>query len=232
MAPTYTITAADVAAVSSDSALVEGVEFDWGSTPKKIRPPSTVAQVGAQWVVDHCRFIEASHVGLGRPAILTASGKVQTGTNPITGNPELTSITPVLQDDWVVETQKSSGTFFVIDIYNPTFTEANGTPPYINVPGVDIRYIQTRNGTIQQISSGDTGGFTSSDRTLLQTSATNTTTLLTRWTDTLANTLAKLGRRVGIGGSARHTTTSITTASESYTIVENAENDYTVSEDE
>jgi hypothetical protein len=177
MAPTYTITSADVAAVSGDSALVAGVEFDWGSTPRKIKPPASVSLVNAQWIVDHCRFAEAVSVGMGRPPILTAAGKVQTGTNPITGNPELTSITPSLQLDWVIETQKSSGVFIIEDVYNPTYTAANGTPPYINVSGVDIRYVVTRNSTIQQIAAGDTGGFTSSDRTTLNATATAVSSL-------------------------------------------------------
>jgi len=196
MAPTYTITAADVAAVSGDSALVEGVEFDWGSTPRKIKPPASVSLVNAQWIVDHCRFAEAVFVGMGRPPILTAAGKVQTGTNPVTGNPELTSITPSLQLDWVIETQKNSGVFIIEDVYNPTYTAANGTPPYINVSGVDIRYVVTRNSTIQQISSGDAGGFTATDRTTLQsantqatTAATNTGTLESRLTETRAANL-------------------------------------------
>lgn len=175
MPATYTITAADVAAVSGDSALVEGVEFDWTSTPKKIKPPASVSLVDAQWIVDHARFAEDRDVAMARPSILTASGKIQTGTNPVTGNPELTSITPVLQDNWVIETQKSSGVFVVQDIYNPTYTAANGVPPYINVSGVDIRYVVTRNSTIQQISGGDAGGFTSSDRTQLTTAATQST---------------------------------------------------------
>ncbi|HMA78370.1 MAG TPA: hypothetical protein VKP88_04545, partial [Candidatus Paceibacterota bacterium] len=102
------------------------------------------------------------------------------------------------------------------------------------------------------------GAFTESDRTALNSAAaqstaantaasrlteqratnlddiptitTNTATMLTRWTDALATTLAKMGRRVGIGGTARHTTTAITTDSESYTIAQNGENDYSVSE--
>ncbi|MEL6853521.1 MAG: hypothetical protein AAFO83_00260 [Cyanobacteria bacterium J06607_13] len=171
MAPTYTITAADVADVSVDSALTEGTEFDWGSTPKKIRPPASVAQVDAQWIVDNCRFAEATHVGMTRPPIITASGKIQTGTNPATGDPQFTSITPVLQDDWVVETQKISGVFLLIDILNPTYTNANGVPPYINVSGVDIRYTTTRNGTIQQVSGGS-GGLTSGQAVQLLTAAT------------------------------------------------------------
>jgi len=92
-------------------------------------------------------------------------------------------------------------------------------------------------GLIQVNTSG--GTFTATDRTTLQsantqatTAATNTATMLTRWTDALATALAKMGRRIGIGGTARHTTTSITTDSESYTITQNGENDYSVSEDE
>mgnify|MGYP000647889514 CR=1 FL=1 len=82
------------------------------------------------------------------------------------------------------------------------------------------------------------GAFTEDDRTALNSAATqattaasNTNTLLSRWTDALAVTLAKLGRTVGIGGTARHTATSITTDSESYTITQNGEQDYSVSED-
>jgi hypothetical protein len=172
MAPTYTITAADVAAVSADSALVAGVEFDWGSTPKMIKVPASVSQVDPQWLVDHCRIAEASDVGLARPFIIAADGKVQTGTDPITGLPTLTSITPVLQDDWVIETQKTSGLFVIVDAYNPTYTDATGDFPFVEVSGVKIVYSTTRNGTIQQIASGDAGGFTGSDRTTLNATAT------------------------------------------------------------
>ncbi|MEM6866996.1 MAG: hypothetical protein AAF528_01235 [Cyanobacteria bacterium P01_C01_bin.121] len=156
MPPTYTITAADVASVDASSALVEGVMFDWGT--QRIKPPTTVSQVDPQWLVDHCRFAEDTLIGSTREHIIEASGKVQIGRNAITGDPELTGITPVLQNDWVIETQKTSGLFVITDVYNPTYTQSSGTPPYIDIPGVDIRYVTTRNSTIQQISSGNGGG--------------------------------------------------------------------------
>jgi len=109
---------------------------------------------------------------------------------------------------------------------NPLFTNNAGA------------LVNTQQSVVALGYSTGGGTFSSSDRALLSsantqatTAATNTATMLTRWTDALATSLAKMGRRIGIGGTARHTTTAITTDSESYTITQNGENDYSVSED-
>lgn len=152
MAPIYTITAADVASVDASSRLTEAVMFDWGA--QLIQVPASVNSVGPQWIVDNCRFAEATFVGAARPAIVAASGKVQTGTDPDTLAPILTGITPVLQDNWTIETLKTTGTFQITDIFNPSYTGSTGLPPYVDTAGVDIRYRQTTNAVIAEISTG------------------------------------------------------------------------------
>lgn len=102
------------------------------------------------------------------------------------------------------------------------------------IAAVDIDYFPPATKIVEV----STGGLSGEDKTNLATAAaqattaaTNSTTLLNRWTATLSETLAKMGRRLGIGDTARHTATSITTSQESYTITQNGENDNSVSED-
>ena len=163
MPVTYTITASDVASADPASALTEGIIINW--TDEIIHVPASVNSINPQWIVDHGQFAASTHIGIARPSILTASGKIQTGTDPDTGDPIFTSITPVLQRNWRIETLKLSGTFQITDIFNPTYTKANGVPPYIDTAGVDIRYIQTRNATIAQVSTGS-GLSSAQDATL------------------------------------------------------------------
>lgn len=97
--------------------------------------------------------------------------------------------------------------------------------PSTNV-NIDVGYAQVE---VITVSSGS--GLDATQANQLATAATNSATLLNRWPEVLATALAKLARRIGIGATARHTKTSISTGSESYTITENGEDDYSISED-
>ena len=152
MPVTYTITSGDVASVDAASSLVAGVIFDW--TNQVIKIPDTINSIGPQWIVDHARFAADTIKGMARGTIVKASGKIQKGTDPDTLTPILTAVTPTLQENWIVETLKTSGTFIITDIYNPSYTEINGIPPYVDVAGVDIRYRETSNAVIAQITTG------------------------------------------------------------------------------
>lgn len=101
------------------------------------------------------------------------------------------------------------------------------------VSAVDIDYFPPATKIVEvSVSSGS--GLSSAQATQLSDLHTRLSTSRAAALDLLqdiSDRVAKLARRIGIGGTARYTDTSITTGSESYTITENGENDYSVSED-
>lgn len=148
---TYTISSSDVLASPN---LVAGVVFDF--TNKKIQVPSSVNQVSGQWIVDHCRKAEDTFIGIGNTgdiAIVDGSGKVQLGVDPDTLLPIVTGVKAVLRSTWRIVTLKTSGQFVIFDVYKP-----DGSLPYDNVSGVDIRYRQSLDSSLVTTDSG--GGST------------------------------------------------------------------------
>jgi hypothetical protein len=150
MAVTYTITSTDVSNVSPSSKLREGVICDW--TNQKIYVPATVGQVTAQWVIDNCRFLEMTAIGLSRARIVEGGGKTQIGVDFDTGSPIETPTIAILQDEWKLVTQKTTGTFIVKDVYMRL--GALTSIPYDDVAGVFIQYLTAVSGAVATVTSG------------------------------------------------------------------------------
>lgn len=152
MAPSYTITSGDVASVDPSSRLTAGVEFDYGL--QRITAPSSVSFIDAQWLVDHCRFVESTLMGAARKPIIDPYGKYVKGVDPLTSQPVLAGIEAILLDSWLIATAKTSGVFLVRDIF-----KADGSFPIFDNPAVEIRY-QTSQGLSLVQLPGSGGGVT------------------------------------------------------------------------
>jgi hypothetical protein len=162
MAPSYTITSGDVASVDPSSALVAGTIFDYGI--QRITVPNSVAFVDAQWIVDNCRFVEATLLGVSRKPIIEPYGKYTKGIDPLTGLPVKAGIEVILLDGWLIATAKSSGLFLVRDVF-----KSDGSFPIFDNPAVEIRYQTSQGISLVQLTAGGGDGFTPSDRSILQT---------------------------------------------------------------
>jgi hypothetical protein len=169
MPVTYTITADDVASVSGSSLLTAGVEFDW--TNQKINIPSTVAQVNAQFAIDHCRFAEDLFKGSARPQIIVGAGAVQIGVDADTLAPIQTPTIAIFQDEWRIVTEKASGIFVVRDIY--ANLDASTSIPYDDVAGVFIQYLTSVTGAVATVTTGS--GLDSGQAAQLEAAATSAT---------------------------------------------------------
>jgi hypothetical protein len=149
MPVSYTITSDDVSSVSVTSKLRAGVRFDWSD--QKIYIPVSVNQVTAQFLIDNCRFAEATFIGSARPRIVVGAGAVQIGIDPDTLSPIATPTVAIFDENWKVITEKTSGNFVVKDIYMNLDAE---TPiPYDDVNGVFIQYLTSVTGAVATVST-------------------------------------------------------------------------------
>lgn len=160
----YTVTSDDVFSVDLESRLVAGVVFDYDL--QEIQIPPSVSFIDGQWLVDHARFVESTTIGSIRPTIVNPYGKYVKGIDPITGLDVLAGIEVILLDNWLLVTNKTSGSFIAQDIFKP-----DGSYPIKNNPLVQLQYKTSQGLSLVQLASG--GGFTTADRNHLNSIPTN-----------------------------------------------------------
>jgi hypothetical protein len=129
------------------------IRFDF--TNEEINVENTIDELEVQELNNAIRAAEEDPIGMGYTQIATVTGKVALDATVSVG------ITIELLGNWVLFTEKSSGTFKVLGGNLVRFDQSDAFKPNTLVTNV---FIQSANGTV--VTTGG-GGFTASDRTTL-----------------------------------------------------------------